>query len=110
MQTAHVKLFAWGGVDSQRNVDYQVERAKGGAGLLITGNRLVHPSSFTGMPRFAFGSRTMRSAWPRTCSREESWPFFAASNSTPSGPESQMRKESREASANASRVGPGSGR
>lgn len=54
MQTAHVKLFAWGGVDSQRNVDYQVERAKGGAGLLITGNRLVHPSSFTGMPRFAF--------------------------------------------------------
>ncbi len=54
MQTAHVKLFAWGGVDSQRNVDYQVERAKGGAALLITGNRLVHPSSFTGMPRFAF--------------------------------------------------------
>jgi len=54
MQTAHVKLFASGGVDSQRNVDYQVERAKGGAGLLITGNRLVHPTSFTGMPRFAF--------------------------------------------------------
>lgn len=57
MQTAHVKLFAWGGVDSQRNVAYQVERAKGGAGLLITGNRLVHPSSFTGMPRFAFAFR-----------------------------------------------------
>ncbi len=62
MQTAHVKLFAWGGVDSQRNVDYQVERAKGGAGLLITGNRLVHPSSFTGMPRFAFGLPRRRRA------------------------------------------------
>ena len=31
-----------------------MERAKGGAGLLITGNRLVHPTSTTGMPRFAF--------------------------------------------------------
>jgi 2,4-dienoyl-CoA reductase-like NADH-dependent reductase (Old Yellow Enzyme family) len=28
-QTAHVKLFTSGGVDSQRNVDYQVARAKG---------------------------------------------------------------------------------
>jgi mycofactocin system FadH/OYE family oxidoreductase 2 len=54
MQTAHVKLFTRDGVDSQRNVDYQVERARGGAGLLVTGNRLVHPTSTTGMPRFAF--------------------------------------------------------
>jgi mycofactocin system FadH/OYE family oxidoreductase 2 len=54
MQTAHVKLFTENGVDSNRNVAYQVERAKGGAGLLITGNRLVHPTSTTGMPRFAF--------------------------------------------------------
>ena len=54
MQTAHVKLFTRDGVDSQRNIDYQVERAKGGAGLLITGNRLVHPTSTTGMPRFAW--------------------------------------------------------
>jgi mycofactocin system FadH/OYE family oxidoreductase 2 len=54
MQTAHVKLFARDGVDSERNVAYQVERARGGAGLLITGNRLVHPTSTTGMPRFAF--------------------------------------------------------
>ena len=54
MQTAHVKLFTDDGVDSQRNVAYQVERAKGGAGLLITGNRLVHPTSTTGMPRFAY--------------------------------------------------------
>ncbi|MCY4087240.1 MAG: FAD-dependent oxidoreductase [Actinomycetia bacterium] len=54
MQTAHVKLFTHNGVDSARNVAYQVERAKGGAGLLITGNRLVHPTSTTGMPRFSF--------------------------------------------------------
>jgi mycofactocin system FadH/OYE family oxidoreductase 2 len=54
MQTAHVKLFAADGVDSQRNVDYQAARAKGGAGLLITGNRLVHPTSTTGFPRVAW--------------------------------------------------------
>jgi mycofactocin system FadH/OYE family oxidoreductase 2 len=54
MQTAHVKLFAGAGVDSQRNVDYQAARAKGGAGLLITGNRVVHPTSTTGFPRVAW--------------------------------------------------------
>jgi mycofactocin system FadH/OYE family oxidoreductase 2 len=54
MQTAHVKLFAEHGVDSQRNVDYQVARARGGAGLLITGNRVVHPTSTTGFPRVAW--------------------------------------------------------
>ncbi len=54
MQTAHVKLFTTDGHDSQRNVAYQAARARGGAGLLITGNRLVHPTSTTGMPRFAY--------------------------------------------------------
>ena len=54
MQTAHVKLFAHDAVDSQRNVAYQVARAKGGAGLLITGNRVVHPTSTTGFPRVAW--------------------------------------------------------
>ena len=54
MQTAHVKLFTAGSVDSQRNVDYQVARAKGGAGLLITGNRVVHPTSTTGFPRVSW--------------------------------------------------------
>ena len=54
MQTAHVKLFTDDGIDSLRNVAYQVARAKGGAGLLITGNRLIHPTSTTGMPRFAY--------------------------------------------------------
>ena len=54
MQTAHVKLFAEAAVDSQRNVDYQAARAQGGAGLLITGNRVVHPTSTTGFPRVAW--------------------------------------------------------
>src|SRR5215210_7830428 len=54
MQTAHVKLFAHNAVDSQRNVAYQAARAKGGAGLLITGNRVVHPTSTTGFPRVAW--------------------------------------------------------
>ncbi len=54
MQTAHVKLFTRDGVDSERDVAYQVERARGGVGLLITGNRLVHPTSTTGMPRFPY--------------------------------------------------------
>ncbi len=54
MQTAHVKLFAYNGVDSERNIAYQAARAKGGAGLLITGNRVVHPTSTTGFPRVAW--------------------------------------------------------
>jgi mycofactocin system FadH/OYE family oxidoreductase 2 len=57
MQTAHVKLFAQGAVDSQRNVQYQAARARGGAGLLITGNRVVHPTSTTGFPRVAWAYR-----------------------------------------------------
>jgi mycofactocin system FadH/OYE family oxidoreductase 2 len=57
MQTAHVKLFAHDSVDSQRNVEYQAARARGGAGLLITGNRVVHPTSTTGFPRVAWAYR-----------------------------------------------------
>jgi mycofactocin system FadH/OYE family oxidoreductase 2 len=57
MQTAHIKLFAANALDSQRNVDYQVARARGGAGLLITGNRIVHPTSTTGFPRVAWAFR-----------------------------------------------------
>jgi 2,4-dienoyl-CoA reductase-like NADH-dependent reductase (Old Yellow Enzyme family) len=52
MQTAHAKMYSVFGGDSQRDIDYQVARAKGGAGLLITGNRLVHPTSTTGNQRF----------------------------------------------------------
>ena len=54
MQTAHVKLWAYDAADSERNVAYQAARAKGGAGLLITGNRVVHPTSTTGFPRVAW--------------------------------------------------------
>jgi mycofactocin system FadH/OYE family oxidoreductase 2 len=57
MQTAHVKLWAYDAVDSDRNVAYQAARAKGGAGLLITGNRVVHPTSTTGFPRVAWAYR-----------------------------------------------------
>jgi mycofactocin system FadH/OYE family oxidoreductase 2 len=57
MQTAHVKLFAYNAVDSDRNVAYQAARARGGAGLLITGNRVVHPTSTTGFPRIAWAYR-----------------------------------------------------
>jgi mycofactocin system FadH/OYE family oxidoreductase 2 len=57
MQTAHVKLWAHDSVDSGRNVVYQAARAKGGAGLLITGNRVVHPTSTTGFPRVAWAYR-----------------------------------------------------
>ena len=45
MQTAHAKVFLANGAESRRNLDYQVERAKGGIGLIVTGNHLVHPSS-----------------------------------------------------------------
>ena len=42
---------------TRRNVAYQAARAKGGAGLLITGNRVVHPTSTTGFPRVAWAYR-----------------------------------------------------
>ena len=57
MQTAHIKLWAQNAVDTERNVAYQAARAKGGAGLLITGNRVVHPTSTTGFPRVAWAYR-----------------------------------------------------
>jgi 2,4-dienoyl-CoA reductase-like NADH-dependent reductase (Old Yellow Enzyme family) len=45
VQTAHSKLFIERGVETRRNRDYQRERARGGVGLMITGNHLVHPTS-----------------------------------------------------------------
>ena len=48
LQTAHTKLFSVNGVDSARDLHYQVARARGGAGLLVTGNRLVDPASTAG--------------------------------------------------------------
>jgi 2,4-dienoyl-CoA reductase-like NADH-dependent reductase (Old Yellow Enzyme family)/thioredoxin reductase len=54
VQPAHSKLYSEHGRDTQRDVDYYVARAKGGVALLITGERLVHASSPTGRPRFAY--------------------------------------------------------
>ena len=54
MQTGHSKQFAHEGIDSQRDLDYHVTRARGGIGLIITGNRFVHPTSSAGAPRFAW--------------------------------------------------------
>ena len=54
MQTGHSKQFAHNGVDSRRDLDYHVARARGGS-LIITGNRFVHPTSSAGAPRFAWG-------------------------------------------------------
>ena len=45
LQTAHSKLFGERDTESRRNRDYQAERARGGLGLVITGNHLVHPTS-----------------------------------------------------------------
>jgi 2,4-dienoyl-CoA reductase-like NADH-dependent reductase (Old Yellow Enzyme family) len=55
MQTGHSKQFSYDGVDSRRDLSYLVERARGGIGLMITGNRFVHPTSSAGAPRFAWG-------------------------------------------------------
>lgn len=55
LQTGHSKQFSYDGVDSQRDLKYLAERAKGGIGLMITGNRFVHPTSSAGAPRFAWG-------------------------------------------------------
>lgn len=54
LQTGHTKLYSANGYDSPRNIAYQVERAKGGIGLIITGNRLVHPTSTTASPRYSW--------------------------------------------------------
>lgn len=54
-QTCHTKLYGQYGTDSQRTVDYYAERARGGAGLLFTDARNVHPTSTIGLPRYAYG-------------------------------------------------------
>lgn len=58
MQTAHAKVFGYpDGLTNRREVFYQKERARGGIGLIITGNRLVHPTSNTGSRGFNWGYR-----------------------------------------------------
>jgi mycofactocin system FadH/OYE family oxidoreductase 2 len=53
--TAHITHYAQDGIDSQRDVDYYAARARGGVGLIILGNRLVHPTSSQVAPRFPWG-------------------------------------------------------
>ncbi|MBX3094125.1 MAG: FAD-dependent oxidoreductase [Cryobacterium sp.] len=44
MQTAHSKGYS-DRTESQREIDYFVRRARGGCGLFVAGNHLVHPTS-----------------------------------------------------------------
>src|SRR4029450_12285134 len=58
LQSAHEKLFHQrDGLTTRRDLFYQRERARGGAGLLITGHRPVHPTSTPPVRGFAFGYR-----------------------------------------------------
>lgn len=45
MQAAHSKLYGHDGLDTDQDVAYAERRAQGGVGLLVAGNRFVHPSS-----------------------------------------------------------------
>ena len=58
MQSAHAK--GWhkkDGLTNNRDRYYAEARARGGVGLLITGNRLVHPTSNTFTRGFSYGYR-----------------------------------------------------
>ncbi|MCY4087259.1 MAG: hypothetical protein OXG37_10395 [Actinomycetia bacterium] len=53
--TAQITHYAQDGTDSRRDRDYLAAKARGGVGLIIVGNRLVHPTSTQGAPRFPWG-------------------------------------------------------
>ncbi|MCC7411049.1 MAG: NAD(P)-binding protein [Gammaproteobacteria bacterium] len=58
MQSAHAKAFhIRDGITNNRDIFYHAARAKGGIGLMITGNRLVHPTSNTFCRGFSYGYR-----------------------------------------------------
>jgi 2,4-dienoyl-CoA reductase-like NADH-dependent reductase (Old Yellow Enzyme family) len=51
MQAAHSKLYGHDGHDTDQDVAYFERRARGGVGLVVAGNRFVHPSaSIRGFP------------------------------------------------------------
>jgi 2,4-dienoyl-CoA reductase-like NADH-dependent reductase (Old Yellow Enzyme family)/thioredoxin reductase len=54
VQTAHDKHYSRAGLYTQRDVDYQLERARGGVGLIVTGARAVHPTSVGSRATFAY--------------------------------------------------------
>lgn len=58
MQSAHAMAFnTRDGITTDRDIHYHVARAKGGIGLMITGNRLVHPTSNTFCRGYPYGYR-----------------------------------------------------
>lgn len=48
MQTAHARHFSYNGVETDRDLAYFAERAKGGIGLVTVGSTLVHPTGSLG--------------------------------------------------------------
>lgn len=58
MQSAHAMAFnVRDGITTERDIHYHVARAKGGIGLMVTGNRLVHPTSNTFTRGYPYGYR-----------------------------------------------------
>lgn len=58
MQSAHAMAFnSPDGLTTDRDVYYHAARAKGGIGLMITGNRLIHPTSNTFCRGYSYGYR-----------------------------------------------------
>lgn len=58
MQSAHAMAFnSPDGLTNNRDIYYHAARAKGGIGLMITGNRLIHPTSNTFCRGYSYGYR-----------------------------------------------------
>lgn len=49
VQSAHSRSYSDAGVESDRDIAYFVERAKGGVGLISVGSTVVHPTGSLGM-------------------------------------------------------------
>lgn len=58
MQSAHAMAFnSPEGLTNNRDIYYHAARAKGGIGLMVTGNRLIHPTSNTFCRGYPYGYR-----------------------------------------------------
>jgi len=58
MQSAHAMSFnSPDGLTNDRDIHYHAARARGGIGLMITGNRLIHPTSNTFCRGYSYGYR-----------------------------------------------------
>jgi hypothetical protein len=62
LQPAHAKLFSQHSSDTERDLEHHDARARGGCGLLITGERLVHPTLSTGRARFTYAHLQLKAA------------------------------------------------